>query len=196
MEPTEPGFWEKRYQAGRIPWDLGRSPPALVRYLETGGAEKGRALIPGCGSGYEVDTFRRAGWEPLAIDFSPSAVERARTVLGAAAGPCVQEGDFFAGDFGAGFDLVYERTFLCSMPPERWPDCARRAAELLRPGGALIGLFVYGVEPEPPPFPIRDAAAARALFGRFELVADEVVSAEETLPLFAGRECWQVWRLR
>ncbi|MFZ5495120.1 MAG: methyltransferase domain-containing protein [Verrucomicrobiota bacterium] len=196
MGPTEPAFWEQRYQAGRMPWDLGRTPPALTRYLEAAGAEKGRVLIPGCGSGYEVETFRRGGWEPLAIDFSPAAVERARTVLGAGAAPCVREGDFFAGEFGRDFALVYERTFLCSMPPERWPDCARRVAELLRPGGALVGLFVYGEEPEPPPFPIRDLAAARALFGRFELETDEIVPAEETLPLFAGREHWQVWRLR
>lgn len=60
----------------------------------------------------------------------------------------------------------------------------------------MIGLFVYGEEPEPPPFPIRDQAAARALFGHFELETDEIVSAEDTLPLFAGRERWQVWRLR
>jgi SAM-dependent methyltransferase len=36
-----------------------------------------KALIPGCGTGYEVRAFHQAGWKVTAIDFSPVAVEQA-----------------------------------------------------------------------------------------------------------------------
>jgi hypothetical protein len=75
--------------------------------------------------------------------------------------------DFFTHEFGGRvFDVIYERTFLCSLPPDVWPKYALRMAELLRPGGRPIGFFFYGQEDEP--------------------VAD-------SLPLFAGRERGQVW---
>lgn len=45
-------------------------------------------------------------------------------------------------------DGIYERTFLCSLPPECWPDYAARMARLLRPGGVLAGIFYYGTDPD------------------------------------------------
>jgi SAM-dependent methyltransferase len=152
---------------------------------------QGRALIPGCGSGYEVRAFHERGWDVLAVDFSPAAVERACDVLGPLAEKVVLA-DFFTHDFGKGrFGVIYERTFLCSLPPGRWPDYVRRMRELLRPGGKLLGIFLYGHEDEPPPYPLTEAEA-QALFGPgFVRIVDEPVT--DSLPLFAGRERWQVW---
>lgn len=195
MESVRPEFWEQRYRAGRLPWDAGGVPPALAAFLGRRGPAGRRVLIPGCGSGYEVNAFAAAGWSVCAIDFAPAAVERARRVLGAA-GACVRQADFFTDDSGAEFDLIYERTFLCSLPPPRWADYARRVAALLRPGGALAGIFFHGQEPEPPPYPLTPAAAA-ALFGTaLALVEDEAIPAADSLPLYAGGERWQVWRRR
>ena len=42
----------------------------------------GRVLIPGCGSGYEIEAFSSAGWDVIGIDFSKVAVARARRLLG------------------------------------------------------------------------------------------------------------------
>lgn len=36
----------------------------------------GRVSIPGCGSAYEARTFAEKGYDVVAIDFSPAAVER------------------------------------------------------------------------------------------------------------------------
>jgi SAM-dependent methyltransferase len=192
MDCTQPGFWEERYLANRVPWDAGGVPDALREYLR-GRPAGGRVLIPGCGSGHEVAAFAAAGWDVTAVDFSPAAVARARAVLGAG-GDCVKQADFFAGDLGAGYDLIYERTFLCSLPPGRWPDYARRMAALLRPGGIIVGIFFYGNDPEPPPFPLT-AAAAKALFSPvFALLEDRPIPADQSLPLYAGAERWQVWR--
>jgi hypothetical protein len=191
---TEPEFWEQRYRANRMPWDLHGVPPALVRYLQRCN-EKGTTLLPGCGSGYELKAFHEFGWDALAIDFSPAAVARARDVLGPLSSR-VHLADFFKDDFGGSFDLIYERTFLCSLPPESWTDYAARMSELVKPGGRLAGIFVYGVEPEPPPFPLTEAGAKSLFDFEFDLVEDSAIAAEESLPLFAGKERWQVWRRR
>lgn len=175
-----------------MPWDLHDTPPALIRYLQRN-LHAGSALLPGCGSGYEVKAFQEFGWEPLAIDFSPAAVQRARDVLGPM-GDRVRLADFFQHDLRGPYDVVYERTFLCSLPPERWQDYVRRVQELLRPRGKLVGLFAYGDEPQPPPF-LLTAAKADALFGgQFALTQDVPIPAEESPSLFTGKERWQVWR--
>ena len=103
--------------------------------------------------------------------------------------------DFFTHDFKAApFDLIYERTFLCSLPPSLWETYVARVAELLRPNGALAGFFFYGTNPEPPPYPLTEQKAADIFGGRFDLETTEPVS--DSLPIFAGQEKWQEWRRR
>ncbi len=186
-------FWDSRYRAGRTPWDFRGVPEALTCWLAAG-ERAGRVLIPGCGFGYEVQAFHEAGWDVTAIDYSPTAVDRARSALGAV-GDKVLLGDFFAHDFAAAsFDVIYERTFPCALPPERWQSYGERMVELLTNGGKLLGSFFYGVEKDPPPYPLTEADAQAVLAARFVRTADEPVT--DSLPLFAGRERWQVWEKR
>lgn len=189
-DSTQPVFWNTRYVAGKTPWDLGRAPSALRSFLAR--AKAGRVLIPGCGSGYEVQAFHDAGFEVTAIDFSAVAMERAGRVLGPLR-RCVIAGDFFTHDFtGQNFDLIYERTFLCSLPPARWPAYAKLTADLLEKGKLLAGIFLYGEEPEPPPYPLTETQALELLGDDFQLIRSEPVS--DSLPLFEGMERWQEWQ--
>src|SRR5690242_1332228 len=96
MQSTEMEFWDSRYRAGKTPWDFGGIPAALAAYLQT--ASPRRVLIPGCGSGYEVQAFHERGWDVLAVDYSPAGVECARQVLGPLANKVILA-DFFAHDF-------------------------------------------------------------------------------------------------
>lgn len=192
-DSTRPDFWNTRYAAGKTPWDLGGVPAALRAFLARA-KPPGCVLIPGCGSGYEVQAFHNAGSKVTAIDFSSEARDRAGRVLGPLRA-CVIAGDFFTHDFsGQKFDLIYERTFLCSLPPARWPAYARRMAELLETGKLLAGIFLYGEEPEPPPYPLTEAQALQLLGDEFDLIRSEPVS--DSLPLFEGMERWQEWRRR
>lgn len=187
---TDVEFWDSRYREGRTPWDQGGVPVALRRWLGTA-PRPGRVLIPGCGFGYEVQAFHAAGWEVLAIDYSPSGVARAREALGELADKVVLA-DFFANDFGRErFDVVYERTFLCALPPRMWPAYARRMAELLVERGRLVGTFFYGQNDDPPPHPLTPAAADAVLGYYLERVSDEAVT--DSLPIFGGKERWQIW---
>lgn len=179
MKSDEVEFWETRYAAGKMPWDFRGVPRALTGWL-TKANPPGRVLIPGCGSGYEVKAFQDAGWDVVAIDYSPAAVARAKTALGALADK-VMLADFFARDFdGRQFDLIYERTFLCSLPPERWPAYARRMAGSLAERGRLVGFFLYGHEEEPPPYPMTEEAAQTLLGENFVRVSDET---EDPVPM-------------
>ena len=187
---NDPAFWDQRYQTGKMAWDCGGVPCALAEFLKHHTA-RGRALVPGCGSGYEIRAFHAAGWNVLGLDFSRAAVDRARKILGPV-GKRVHEGDFFTQPLDPGsFDLIYERTFLCALPPTAWPAYAGRMAELLKPGGLLCGFFFFGPEEEPPPYPISLMELGRLLGTAFEKKIDAPV--EDSLPLYAGKERWQVW---
>jgi len=141
---------------------------------------------------YEVRAFHEAGGDVTALDFSGPAVAHAREVLGPL-GDKVLQGNFFKHDFGnQKFDVVYERGFLCSIPPTRWPEYAARMADLLAPGGRLVGLFLYGEEPEPPPFPLSDGTALNLLGQSFRLLSS-AESTGDTVPVYQGMERWQEW---
>jgi thiopurine S-methyltransferase len=141
-----------------------------------------------------VRGFAESGWDVLGIDFSHEALAAARAVLGPHAAR-VRHGDFFAPIAEAPFAVVYERAFLCALPRRMWGDWARRSAELVKPGGVLAGYFFFGAEERGPPFPLGSQDdLARLLEPAFERVEDAPV--EDSIPVFAGKERWQVWRRR
>lgn len=193
--PSDPAFWDARYLAQRTPWDYGRVPLALTRWLASHPGRGATVLIPGCGSGYEIIAFAAAGWRVTALDFSPAAVARARAVVGPALAERVLRGDFFTEDFSdAPFDLIYERTFLCALPPELWPKLAERTAALLKPDGMLAGFYFFGEKEDGPPFGLMPGEDEQILGRTLMRTRDEPIPKEESLPLFAGRERWQEWR--
>ena len=102
--------------------------------------------------------------------------------------------DFFQHHFGTTpFDLIYDRTFLCALPPTLRDLYAARVTQLLRPGGTLAGFFFYGEEdPDGPPFPLPREKAVRLFEKSFRLRHSEKVN--DSLPVFAGREEWQEWQ--
>lgn len=189
--PSLPEFWDERYAAGKTPWDYGGTPPQLRRYVEAHPAG-GRVLIPGCGAGHEIAAFYEAGYDVTAIDFAPAAVARAREILGPLLAARVVCGDFFAHDFGGAFDVIYERTFLCALPPELRADYSARMAQLLRPGGVLVGLFYLGEELGGPPYQLHAADETKLFAPAFTLLSDEAAAAP--LPLFGDNERWREYR--
>jgi SAM-dependent methyltransferase len=191
-DPSSPDFWSERFEHRFMPWDKGGVPAALRHFVEH--APRPLAtLIPGCGTGYEVGYLSDAGWEVTAIDFSPAAVEAARQVLGTWGNRVVQA-DFFEFVPPHPVELIYERAFLCALPVHMREAIAARWAALLPPGGLLAGFFFFDDSPKGPPFGIAPAELERLLAPSFERIEDLPVS--DSLPVFAGKERWQVWRRR
>jgi SAM-dependent methyltransferase len=192
-DSAEAEFWDTRYRQGVTPWDAGRVPPRLLRWLANQPVGQ-RVLVPGCGSGYEVKLFAERGDDVLGIDFADAAVAAARRTLGKLAGR-VRKADFFA-LAAAPFDLVYERTFLCALPPRERPRWARRIVELVRREGLLAGFFFLADKERGPPFGIAARELHSLLDCAFTLTQDEAVPAEQSVPVLAGHERWQVWKRR
>lgn len=189
-DPAAPEFWNERFEQAFTPWDRAGVPMALRRFVAAR-AEPMSVLIPGCGVGYEVDFLADAGWDVTAIDFSPVAVAAARAALGHRADRVV-EGDFFT--FNPLFkpELIYERAFLCALPPAMGERIAERWAELLGPGALLAGFFFIDDSAKGPPFGITAERLKALLEPGFVCLED--LPVDDSIPVFAGRERWQVWR--
>jgi len=191
QDSSRPEFWDSRYSGGVTPWDAGRVPPRLAAWLAAQPRPL-RVLVPGCGTGYEVRAFHERGHDVLAIDFSDAALEAARRELGTLEG-LIQKADFF--NFEARtFDLVYERALLCALPRARWQDWARRMGELVKPGGRLAGFYYIDDNERGPPFGADLATLHELLDPGFLIEEDWAEPPEHSLPVFAGKERWQVWK--
>lgn len=191
-DPAVPAFWSERFEQDFKPWDRGNVPLQLQQFVARS-ARPYATLIPGCGTGYEVACLCEAGWTVTAIDFSAAAVDAARKVLGPLA-VRVQQADFFEFVPEHPVELIYERAFFCALPPRMRAAIADRWAQLLPPGGLLAGFFYFDDAPKGPPFGIARDELDGLLAPAFECVADEPVS--DSLPVFAGKERWQIWRRR
>jgi SAM-dependent methyltransferase len=191
QDSSLPEFWDTRYRGGVMPWDAAGVPPGLLRWLE-GRKAKARILVPGCGTGYEVRALAAHGHDVLAIEFSDAAIEAARRELGALA-ERVLKADFFAFE-AAPFDVIYDRAFMCALPRRLWPQWAARVAGLLRPGGELVGFFYFDDNQRGPPFGVSPSGLQQLLGEKFDLLESADVPASESLPVFKGKEVWQVWR--
>lgn len=192
QDSSKADFWETRYDSNVTPWDAGRSPGSIISFVKT--LPPGlRVLVPGCGSGYEVALFADAGMDVVAIDFSEGAIRRARATVPNHAGRFLLA-DFFAFDAGDGFDLMYERAFLCALPRSLWPGYAARTASILRPGGRIAGFWFFDDNEKGPPFGISLAALDGLLGPAFARTEDRPET--ESIPVFQGKERWQVWQKR
>ena len=86
--------WSQLWDKGDfLPWNRGAPNPALVHFLsdrqdligtstveddEKGGTRRKRALLPGCGRGYDVLLLASFGYDVYGLEVSESAVERCR----------------------------------------------------------------------------------------------------------------------
>ena len=190
-DPADPEFWDLRYQASVVPWDAGKVPAQLRALVAR---EKGRVLVPGCGSAWDVRCFAEGGWDVLGIDFSHEALAAARPILGVHRDR-VRHGDFFAPIPEAPFDALYERAFLCALPRRLWPAWGARVAELCRPGGLLAGFFYFDDGDRGPPFPLGSDGELQGLLAP-AFTRREDAPVDDSIPIFAGKERWQVWQRR
>ncbi|KAI1370435.1 S-adenosyl-L-methionine-dependent methyltransferase [Hypoxylon crocopeplum] len=160
-------FWDRgKPSPALVDWI--ESQPELLPHPT--GQRRLNALVPGCGKGYDVVMLALHGFNVYGLEVSPKGVEIAKAYAAAelckpsadnfasadgsqVAGSSIGavkflQSDFFKTDWEKdvaidgvqGFDLIYDYTFLCALPPEMRKDWAKRMSELLSPTGILVCL--------------------------------------------------------
>ncbi len=105
-------------------FDAGRSPPHLDVVLESlGGREKlgdKRALVPGCGRGYDVETLAKYVAFATGLELAPTAIKSAQEYLESKAvtNASMIHDDFLSPKTDATFDLGYGA---CPLTTHRLP---------------------------------------------------------------------------
>jgi 2-polyprenyl-3-methyl-5-hydroxy-6-metoxy-1,4-benzoquinol methylase len=133
---TAAQFWEDRY-AGRQVWS-GKVNTALADLVSE--LPVGRALDLGCGEGGDALWLAERGWTVTAVDISPTAIARGRSMADERG--LADQIEWIAADLGEWttdrhFDLV-SACFLQSPLPLERAAILRRAAEAVAPGGSLL----------------------------------------------------------
>lgn len=153
--PLHADAWEARWVEGDAPWDLGLPAPPFVAALDRGLiAGPGRALVPGCGAGWDAILLARHGFDVAAVDLSSTALDTARSHAATSKVEIdVREADLFAlPEDLHGNDLVLEHCCFCAVDPGLRDDYVHAVADALRPGGRFLGLFRMFEQEEGPPF--------------------------------------------
>lgn len=139
-------FWEQHYGQRNQIWS-GRPNQRLVD--EVASLRSGTALDLGCGEGADAIWLAEQGWDVVAVDVSPTALERA--AMAAAERGVAERIDWRVCDLGAEFpagqyDLVNAAYLLSPVALPR-TEILKAAAESVRPGGVLLILSHTGFPP-------------------------------------------------
>ncbi|KAG8962659.1 hypothetical protein FRC03_003912 [Tulasnella sp. 419] len=217
--------WNVAWQKKITPWDSGDVQPPL-KDLATSPLGKTiiddifcadeathttpRALVPGCGKGYDAAFLASLGLKTWGIDLSPLAIEAASSWVATvpefnkedstlAKNVSYHALDFFKFEVPSEkFSLIYDYTFFCAIPPELREPWGARMSEILRPGGYLITLVypIDGPRTGGPPYSLTVELVEEMLTksdkNAWEKVLDEVpLSHSEG---HHGRERMVVWK--
>ena len=87
----------------------------------------------------------------------------------------VEQADFFAYQPPFDIDWIYERAFLCALPPDRGPEYAVAHGRAAASGALLGGFYFLGATPKGPPFGIERDALDALLTPYFEQVEEHQV---------------------
>lgn len=153
VKSTEENFWENCYEKKLTGWDRGKASEALFYWLNSDLVKPCRILVPGCGNGYEVVQLAEKGFDVTAIDIASTPIASLQSLLDKK-GLKAQliEADFFDWLPESPFDVIYEQTSLCALPPNLWGQYEEQLHQWLKPDGLLLAQFMQTGEEGGPPF--------------------------------------------
>ncbi len=129
----------------RVPWADREGHPQLIEWVEaaefrselrSGGR---RALVVGCGLGEDAELVSRAGFDVVAFDVSPTAIEMCAR-LWPASRVDYRTADVFDAPaaWSRAFDLVVEVYTIQALPTEMHAAVSASIAGFVAPGGRLV----------------------------------------------------------
>ena len=144
-------YWENRWKKDETGWDIGYPSPAITEYLEKITDKNLAILIPGCGNAYEAEYLFRNGFTNVTlIDIAPSVVKMLKNKFSYDPQIEVKNENFF--DHEGRYDLILEQTFFCAISPDLRSDFVKKASELLKPNGKIVGLLFNREFQQSPPY--------------------------------------------
>ncbi len=196
MQINEDRDWEALYQANDSFWDHGEASPGLVDYLAANSSlPLGQALVPGCGRGHDARALAQAGWAVTGLDLAPSSVPLAKHLADEERLPIdYRIGDFLSDEPHQQFDLVFEHTLFCAIPPVRRDDYVQALRHWLKPGGLYLAVnYMITEDNGEPPFSTTTAELDERFGEPFELLRRWTPRSYESRE---GKELINEWRFR
>ncbi|MFM7814675.1 MAG: methyltransferase domain-containing protein [Flavobacteriales bacterium] len=185
---TDAEYWKTRWRDAETGWDVGQVSRPIQRFIDQLTQKDLVILVPGAGSGWEVEYVWRSGFHQVhALDIVPQA----RDVFAQRVPDFPMEQwhtvDFFSFDMRV--DLVLEQTFFCAINPELRQRYAEHMRTLCLPKGRLCGLFFqFPLTDQGPPFG-GDDEEYRTLFTPYFRV-DRMELCTDSIAPRMGRELW------
>jgi len=180
--------WEQLWKEGVIPWDAQGVTPVIAHLLKTNQIHNGRALVPGCGTGYDVVAMGNPDRIVTGLDISSTALQQAQ--LMAEKSPNAEYVHFLNTDFFSfapqhKFNLIFDYTFFCAIDPSLRARWAEKMAELLLEDGELLTLvFPLDDHDGGPPFTVSLEAYKKVLSPH----GFHLMSFEDDIPSVPGRK--------
>mmetsp|Transcript_5272 Transcript_5272/g.6999 ORF Transcript_5272/g.6999 Transcript_5272/m.6999 type:complete len:217 (-) Transcript_5272:264-914(-) len=192
-------FWGKGVKKGDY-FDLGHASPPLVRIRSS--LPAGTGFVPGCGRGYDCIALSEGGKRKVTgLDIVERAVDAAKSYRDEQKIEA-KNVDYICADFfkfkpDSKFDVVFDYTFLCALPPELRENWAKQMAALLEEGtGRLVTLIFPIVDKQGgPPYAMSVKLVSDLMKGAgFELVSIEE-EVKDSVESRKGMEALAVWKL-
>ncbi|MEB3225067.1 MAG: methyltransferase domain-containing protein [Synechococcus sp.] len=161
----------------------------------TWGRAKGNGGVLGCGQGHDAIFLARQGLTVTGVDFAPSAITAARTLAQhhGVTLTLLEENIFdLTKSHKSHFDALFEHTCFCAIAPEQRPDYVTLAAEILKPGGRLYGVFYTHNREGGPPFGSTPQELIELFSPEFTILTLE--PSKNSVPSRAGDEHWGIFQ--
>jgi trans-aconitate methyltransferase len=193
MTDTASG-WDEFYRKleGRAPRPL--LMDVLKAFEEQPSPVQRRAIDLGCGDGTETIALLARGWNVLALDAEPAAIQRLLEKMPGNGHPHLQAqvARFEALDLPP-VDLIHASFSLPFCPPEYFEVLWGRIVAAIKPGGRFAGQF-FGVNDSwvsEPDMTFHTAGQLRVMLEKFEL--ESFVEQEEDGQAASGPKHWHIF---
>lgn len=148
-----PDYWSERHRTSPG-WDLGGPHPSIEKILPQLKLSRCRILVSGAGAGHDAAALARAGHFVTAVDFSDEAISRGKALYGS-----LEKLQWLKADLlnlprqhHGQFDLVFEHTCFCAIPPEKRNLLVKNWRQALTDQGQLLAILPLFDKDEGPPF--------------------------------------------
>lgn len=165
-------FWCGIYQQSEKPgWDLSQASPIFKDMLPRLKLHRSKIIVLGCGEGHDAALFAEHGHIVTAVDFSATAIEKAKARYSHLNIQWIQEDVFkLSHELNHQYDLVIEHTCYCAIPPNKRADLAQVWGRLLHSQGQLMAVFFTMPKYEGPPFGATEWEIRKRLEKKFQFL--------------------------